>query len=180
MNHKKHLNPCQLPQHLFPVCNYHDKASPWNNKSDHLNLNQPFRDHPPAPNDIKLFKCASPLTGGTIWKAHYATPVFQPEASGACFRRGICLCFGDGVTHHDPPLLFNLSQDPSEANPLSADTEPLFDTVVRRMRRAVEEHRRTLTPVPQQLSPYNNMWKPWLQPCCGTFPFCWCNENKKT
>ncbi|XP_053790819.1 arylsulfatase D-like [Vidua chalybeata] len=113
---------------------------------------------------------------GTIWKAHYATPVFQPEASGACFGRGICPCFGDGVTHHDPPLLFNLSQDPSEANPLSADTEPLFDTIVRRIRRAVEEHRKTLTPVPQQLSPYNNIWKPWLQPCCGTFPFCWCCE----
>ncbi|NXW03377.1 ARSE Arylsulfatase, partial [Fregetta grallaria] len=62
---------------------------------------------------------------GTIWKAHYATPVFQPETSGACFDRGICPCFGDGVTHHDPPLLFDLSQDPSEANPLSADTEPL-------------------------------------------------------
>ncbi|XP_032535054.1 arylsulfatase H-like isoform X4 [Chiroxiphia lanceolata] len=114
---------------------------------------------------------------GTVWKAHYTTPVFQPEASGACFRRGICPCFGDGVTHHDPPLLFNLSQDPSEANPLSADTEPLFDTVMRRIRKAVEEHRKTLTPVPQQLSPYNNIWKPWLQPCCGTFPFCWCHEE---
>lgn len=140
-------------------------------------MNQPFRDHPPAPNDIKLFKCAFSVTGGTIWKAHYATPVFQPEASGACFRRGICPCFGDGVTHHDPPLLFNLSQDPSEANPLSADTEPLFGTVMRRIRRAVEEHHKTLTPVPQQLSPYNNIWKPWLQPCCGTFPFCWCHEE---
>ncbi|XP_037994579.1 arylsulfatase D-like isoform X4 [Motacilla alba alba] len=114
---------------------------------------------------------------GTVWKAHYATPVFQPEASGACFRRGICPCFGDGVTHHDPPLLFNLSQDPSEANPLSADTEPLFDAVVRRIRRAVAEHCKTLTPVPQQLSPYNNIWKPWLQPCCGTFPFCGCHEE---
>ncbi|NWT17648.1 ARSE Arylsulfatase, partial [Vireo altiloquus] len=62
---------------------------------------------------------------GTVWKDHYATPVFQPEGSGACFRTGICPCFGDGVTHHDPPLLFNLSHDPSEANPLSADTEPL-------------------------------------------------------
>ncbi|XP_071669360.1 arylsulfatase H-like isoform X1 [Patagioenas fasciata] len=114
---------------------------------------------------------------GTTWKAHYATPAFQPEASGACFGRGICPCFGDGVSHHDPPLLFDLSQDPSEENPLSADTEPLFDTVTRRIREAVEEHRKTLTPVPQQLSPYNNIWKPWLQPCCGTFPFCWCDEE---
>ncbi|XP_074463236.1 arylsulfatase D-like isoform X2 [Larus michahellis] len=116
---------------------------------------------------------------GTTWKAHYATPVFQPEASGGCFGRGICPCFGDGVTHHDPPLLFDLSKDPSEANPLSADTEPLFNTVTRRMGEAVEEHRKTLTPVPQQLSPYNSIWKPWLQPCCGTFPFCWCDEEKK-
>lgn len=140
-------------------------------------MSQPLRDQPPAPNDIKLLKCASSVTGGTVWKAHYATPIFQPEGSGACFRRGICPCFGDDVTHHDPPLLFNLSQDPSEANPLSADTEPLFDAVTRRIRRAVEEHRKTLTPVPQQLSPYNNIWKPWLQPCCGTFPFCWCHEE---
>uniref|UniRef100_A0A8C9G4M9 Uncharacterized protein n=1 Tax=Pavo cristatus TaxID=9049 RepID=A0A8C9G4M9_PAVCR len=109
---------------------------------------------------------------GTIWKAHYATPLFQPEDSGACFERGICPCFGDGVTHHDPPLLFDLSQDPSEENPLSTDTEPLFDSVMKRIGKAVEEHRKTLTPVPQQLSPYNNAWKPWLQPCCGTFPFC--------
>ncbi|NXF06300.1 ARSD Arylsulfatase, partial [Smithornis capensis] len=114
---------------------------------------------------------------GTVWKAHYATPVFQPEGSGACFRKGICPCFGDGVTHHDPPLLFNLSQDPSEANPLSADAEPLFDTVMRKIGKAVEEHIKTLTPVPQQLSPYNNIWMPWLQPCCGMFPFCWCQEE---
>ncbi|XP_035167197.1 arylsulfatase D-like isoform X2 [Oxyura jamaicensis] len=117
---------------------------------------------------------------GTTWKAHYVTPVFQAEDSGACFGRRMCPCFGDGVTHHDPPLLFDLSRDPSEANPLSADTEPLFDTIVNRIGRAVEEHCRTLTQVPQQLSPYNNVWKPWLQPCCGTFPFCWCDkENNK-
>uniref|UniRef100_A0A8B9QMM2 Sulfatase N-terminal domain-containing protein n=1 Tax=Anas platyrhynchos TaxID=8839 RepID=A0A8B9QMM2_ANAPL len=127
----------------------------------------------------RLFKCGF-VTGGTTWKAHYVTPVFQPEDSRACFGRRICPCFGDGVTHHDPPLLFDLSQDPSEANPLSADTEPLFDTIVSRIGKAVEEHRRTLTPVPQQLSSYNNVWKPWLQPCCGMFPFCWCDkENNK-
>ncbi|XP_040517039.1 arylsulfatase H isoform X2 [Gallus gallus] len=116
---------------------------------------------------------------GTIWKAHYATPLFKPEDSGACFERGICPCFGDGVTHHDPPLLFDLSQDPSEENPLSTDTEPLFDSVMKRIGKAVEEHRKMLTPVPQQLSPYNNVWKPWLQPCCGTFPFCWCDKETK-
>ncbi|KAF1564077.1 Arylsulfatase D, partial [Eudyptes moseleyi] len=114
---------------------------------------------------------------GAIWKAHYVTPIFHPPGAGACYGKGICPCFGEGVTHHDPPLLFDLSRDPSEAKPLSADTEPLFDTVIRKIGRAVEEHRRTLTPVPEQLSLYNAVWKPWLQPCCGTFPFCWCDKE---
>ncbi|KAF1548114.1 Arylsulfatase D, partial [Eudyptula albosignata] len=114
---------------------------------------------------------------GAIWKAHYVTPVFHPPGAGACYGKGICPCFGEGVTHHDPPLLFDLSRDPSEAKPLTADTEPLFHTVIRKIGRAVEEHRRTLTPVPEQLSLYNAVWKPWLQPCCGTFPFCWCDKE---
>ncbi|NWQ76751.1 ARSD Arylsulfatase, partial [Columbina picui] len=117
---------------------------------------------------------------GAVWKAHYVTPVFHPLGAGACYGKGICPCFGEGVTHHDPPLLFDLSRDLSEAKPLSADTEPLFDIVIRKIGRAIEEHRRTLTPVPEQLSLYNVMWKPWLQPCCGTFPFCWCDKEGDT
>ncbi|NXI64631.1 ARSD Arylsulfatase, partial [Anseranas semipalmata] len=63
--------------------------------------------------------------GGAIWKAHYVIRVFHPLGAGACYDRGFCPCFGEGVTHHDPPLLFDLLRDPSEAKPLSADTEPL-------------------------------------------------------
>ncbi|XP_048790470.1 arylsulfatase D-like isoform X3 [Lagopus muta] len=114
---------------------------------------------------------------GAVWKAHYVTPNFRPLGAGACYDRGFCPCFGEGVTHHDPPLLFDLSRDPSESQPLSADTEPLFDTVIEQIGRAIEEHRRTLTAVPQQLSVYNIIWKPWLQPCCGMFPFCWCDKE---
>ncbi|NXA36068.1 ARSD Arylsulfatase, partial [Eudromia elegans] len=114
---------------------------------------------------------------GALWKAHYVTPIFRPAGAGGCYDRGFCPCFGEGVTHHDPPLLFELSQDPSEAKPLTAETEPLFDMVIEKIGRAIEEHRRTLTPVPEQLSSYNIIWKPWLQPCCGTFPFCWCDKE---
>ncbi|CAI5772207.1 arylsulfatase D-like isoform X2 [Podarcis lilfordi] len=118
---------------------------------------------------------------GTVWKVHYTTPIFNPEGAGACYGKRMCPCSGEGVTHHDPPLLFDLSRDPSEAVPLSPDMEPLFHTVLKHIGRAVEEHRSSLTPVPQQLSSGNNMWKPWLQPCCGTFPFCWCdNEESDT
>uniref|UniRef100_A0A6J0T944 Arylsulfatase D-like n=1 Tax=Pogona vitticeps TaxID=103695 RepID=A0A6J0T944_9SAUR len=115
---------------------------------------------------------------GSTWKAHYVTPVFQPEGSGGCYKTRFCPCFGKGVTRHNPPLLFDLSRDPSEAVPLSPDTEPLFHMVLERIEKAVEEHQKTLTPVPQQLSVFNIMWKPWLQPCCGTFPFCQCDKEK--
>ncbi|XP_044305639.1 arylsulfatase H-like [Varanus komodoensis] len=115
---------------------------------------------------------------GKVWKVHYMTPVFQPEGSGGCYEIRICPCSGEGVMHHVPPLLFDLSRDPSEATALSPDTEPQFHAVLKRIEEAVKEHRRTLTPVPQQLSLLNIMWKPWLQPCCGTFPFCWCDKEK--
>ncbi|XP_058042722.1 arylsulfatase D-like isoform X2 [Ahaetulla prasina] len=114
---------------------------------------------------------------GALWKAHYVTPIFSTEDAGGCYGKGICPCSGEGVIHHVPPLLFDLSRDPSEAIPLSETTEPHFQEILKKIDDAVAKHRRTLTPVPQQLSYYNIIWKPWLQPCCGTFPFCWCDKE---
>ncbi|XP_063161125.1 arylsulfatase H-like isoform X2 [Candoia aspera] len=113
---------------------------------------------------------------GALWKVHYVTPNFEPQGAGACYGTKMCQCFG-AVTHHDPPLLFDLSRDLSEANPLSPTSEPLFNMVITQIARIVAKHRNTLTAVPQQLDVYNVVWKPWLQPCCGTFPFCWCNDE---
>ncbi|XP_045393632.1 arylsulfatase H isoform X2 [Lemur catta] len=112
----------------------------------------------------------------TVWKVHYVTPKFSPEGSGACHGSGRCPCSGD-VTHHDPPLLFDISKDPAEARPLNPDNEALFDSVIKKIEAAVKEHRGTLTPVPLQFSVFNTIWKPWLQPCCGTFPFCGCDKE---
>ncbi|XP_005274571.1 arylsulfatase D isoform X1 [Homo sapiens] len=114
---------------------------------------------------------------GSVWKVHYTTPQFHPEGAGACYGRGVCPCSGEGVTHHRPPLLFDLSRDPSEARPLTPDSEPLYHAVIARVGAAVSEHRQTLSPVPQQFSMSNILWKPWLQPCCGHFPFCSCHED---
>ncbi|KAM9576341.1 arylsulfatase L-like [Trichechus inunguis] len=114
---------------------------------------------------------------GTIWKVHFVTPKFHPEGAGACYGRGVCPCSGAGVVHHDPPVLFNLSRDPSEAHPLTPATEPLFHQVVERVAQAVEEHQRTLTPSSLQLDALNNIWRPWLQPCCDVFPLCWCDRE---
>ncbi|XP_006877304.1 PREDICTED: arylsulfatase D [Chrysochloris asiatica] len=118
------------------------------------------------------------IDSGRVWKVHYVTPQFHPEGAGACYGRGVYPCSGTGVTHHSPPLLFDLSSDPSEAEPLSPDSEPLYDTVISRVAQALEAHRQTLSPVPHQFSVGNIIWKPWLQPCCGTFPFCSCKEDE--
>lgn len=104
------------------------------------------------------------------------TPNFPSKARGACYGKRLCACSQD-VTYHNPPLLFDLSRDPSEANPLTPESEPLFNTTVKQIERAVEEHHQTLTPVPDQFDLYHRLWKPWLQPCCGTFPFCWCDKG---
>uniref|UniRef100_A0A2K6RAF3 Arylsulfatase L n=1 Tax=Rhinopithecus roxellana TaxID=61622 RepID=A0A2K6RAF3_RHIRO len=111
---------------------------------------------------------------GTMWKVHFVTPVFQPEGAGACYGRKVCPCFGEKVLHHDPPLLFDLSRDPSETHVLTPASEPVFYQVMERVQQAVREHQRTLSPVPLQLDRLGNIWRPWLQPCCGPFPLCWC------
>uniref|UniRef100_A0A8C3W231 Arylsulfatase D n=1 Tax=Catagonus wagneri TaxID=51154 RepID=A0A8C3W231_9CETA len=114
---------------------------------------------------------------GKLWKIHYITPHVHPEGAGACYGRGVCPCSGPGVTHHDPPLLFDLSEDPSEARPLAPGSEPRYGAVLARVAQAVRDHRSTLSPVPPQLSPGRIAWKPWLQPCCGPFPFCSCSQE---
>lgn len=105
------------------------------------------------------------------------TPRFHPDGAGACYGSMVCPCSGDKVIHHEPPLLFDLSRDPSEAHALTPATEPLFYEVMERVAEAVKEHRLTLSPVPLQLDGWDNSWKPWLQPCCGPFPLCWCDQD---
>ncbi|XP_069061200.1 arylsulfatase D-like isoform X2 [Pleurodeles waltl] len=109
---------------------------------------------------------------GITWKIHYMTPNFYPEGSGGCYATSLCSCSGHHVTLHDPPLLFDLSRDPSEENPLLPDAVHLSVIDL-----AVSQHRSTLIPVQQQLYGFKNVWKPWLQPCCGVFPMCWCNKE---
>ncbi|XP_060038681.1 arylsulfatase D-like [Erinaceus europaeus] len=117
---------------------------------------------------------------GLVWKMHLMTPRFQPEGSDGCHDSGLCPCSGPGVAVHSPPLLFELTSDPSEARALGPGSEPRFQAVLARLARAVEAHRATVTPAPAQFSLINILWRPWLQPCCGTFPFCGCSQDGQT
>ncbi|XP_049623763.1 arylsulfatase L [Suncus etruscus] len=143
---------------------------------------------PDAPHEFLMHYCENRLhavrwyeaAGDIVWKVHYTTPLFHPPGAGACYGRGVCPCSGPGVVHHDPPLLFDLSRDPGETHVLTPHTEPRFQEVMDKVRRAVDAHKKTLSPVPLQLDGWSNIWKPWLQPCCGPFPLCWCHREGDT
>lgn len=133
-------------------------------------------------------------SGDSVFKVHFFTPNFSPPGAGGCYDTKVCLCHGEHVTHHNPPLLFDLFHDPSESRPLTPDTEPRYAEVLERTAKAVMRHRSTLPQevtsaddaskastdvhnVQNQMTWEKILWRPWLQPCCGTFPFCGCKED---
>ncbi|OCT91077.1 steryl-sulfatase isoform X1 [Xenopus laevis] len=114
----------------------------------------------------------------SIWKAFYFTPNFHPKDSNGCFASHVCFCFGSFVTVHDPPLLYDLSKDPEEKNPLTPQTEPHFSEILKTIQHATETHKKTLQAVDNQLSWDNVIWKPWLQMCCSSWTeFCYCDYD---
>uniref|UniRef100_A0A8C3YEI5 Steroid sulfatase n=1 Tax=Catagonus wagneri TaxID=51154 RepID=A0A8C3YEI5_9CETA len=108
-----------------------------------------------------------PRNSTSIWKAFFFTPKFSPEGANGCFDTHVCFCHGHSVTHHDPPLLFDISRDPREREPLTPTSEPRFREILEVMQQAAARHAKTLRDVPDQLSPGNIIWKPWLQMCCS-------------
>ncbi|TKS67327.1 Arylsulfatase H [Collichthys lucidus] len=126
-----------------------------------------------------------PPESDSVFKVHFFTPNFSPPGAGGCYDTKVCLCHGEHVTHHDPPLMYDLYQDPSESWPLTPNNEPLYTEILEQTAKAVERHRNTLANnqatdghgVQSQMTWKKILWRPWLQPCCGTFPFCGCKEN---
>ncbi|MBN3303067.1 STS sulfatase, partial [Amia calva] len=122
-----------------------------------------------------------PRQSDSVWKAFFFTPDFYPENSTLCLHTHTCFCTEEYVTFHDPPLLFDLSKDPTESNPLTPETESNFQPVLDAIREAVALHTSTLTVAPDQFSFSNSVWKPWLQPCCTSLSeLCVCDEDRST
>lgn len=121
-----------------------------------------------------------PRNSTSIWKAFFFTPKFTPEGANGCFSTHVCFCHGDYITHHHPPLLFDISKDPRERNPLTMTTEPRFQEILEAMQQAADHHTKTLQEVPNQLSLGNIVWKPWLQMCCSSSGLsCQCDQEKQ-
>ncbi|GLD59931.1 arylsulfatase D-like protein [Lates japonicus] len=135
-----------------------------------------------------------PPGSDSVFKVHFFTPNFSPPGAGGCYDTKVCLCHGEYITHHNPPLVYDIFHDPSESRPLTLDTEPRFAEILEQTAKAVERHQNTLTnkqvsdgtppqantdapSVQSQMTWEKILWRPWLQPCCGTFPFCGCKEE---
>eukprot|EP01102_Stenamoeba_stenopodia_P014143 TRINITY_DN4669_c0_g1_i2.p1 TRINITY_DN4669_c0_g1~~TRINITY_DN4669_c0_g1_i2.p1 ORF type:complete len:519 (-),score=67.93 TRINITY_DN4669_c0_g1_i2:142-1560(-) len=48
------------------------------------------------------------------FKAHLMTQQWEDLSSQTCPSNIVCFCTGDRVSHHNPPLLFDLEKDPAE------------------------------------------------------------------
>ncbi|KAI8497453.1 hypothetical protein Bbelb_247590 [Branchiostoma belcheri] len=133
-----------------------------------------------SPHDVLFHYCSEylhavryrPREGNVTWKAHFVSYNWDPGTSG-CYSLRICRCAGQEVTHNDPPLLYDVTNDPVEARPIS---DPRYPVVMGVIKKAVEEHVKSLTEVEKQIGLSNFIPRPWLQECCN-FPFCDCKED---
>ncbi len=115
--------------------------------------------------------------GSSVWKVRVATPRWTTPDSDTC---GGLACQCDGRTvrwHRDEPLLFDMTRNPREDDPLDV-TDPRYRPFVSKTGQGLKEHLDTLDKnVESQTSFWNVLWKPHLQPCCN-FPYCSCTDPK--
>ena len=118
-----------------------------------------------------------PKNGDTVWKAHFMTPKWT-EGTDYCIGTGVCLCHGKRVTVHDQPLLFDITNDPSESHPIGADSAE-YQAVMKNIYPALKMHKESIKSVPNQLEGHKALiFHPSLQMCCN-FPFCSCKETDR-
>ncbi|XP_030613217.1 arylsulfatase H isoform X2 [Archocentrus centrarchus] len=188
---------------LYPTLKYLAKDTQPDRQSDGYNL-MPLLEGKVArsEHDFMFHYCGTylnavrwhPPGSDSVFKVHFFTPNFFPPGAGGCYDIKVCLCHGEYVTYHNPPLLYDLFHDPAESHPLTPDTEPRYAEILEQTAKAVERHKSTLTnkrasadahteastagqSIEIQLAWDKILWRPWLQPCCGTFPFCGCKET---
>ncbi|XP_002735770.1 steryl-sulfatase-like [Saccoglossus kowalevskii] len=116
-----------------------------------------------------------PKTGNVSYKVVFTSPKLTPGTEG-CFNTWLCRCHGEHVDHHDPPLVYDLTHDPSERHPLDS-TKNEIKEIISKVHHAVVQHEDTIEPVTEQFKLFNVLpLYPWLQPCCS-FPFCSCIDE---
>ncbi|ESP03035.1 hypothetical protein LOTGIDRAFT_185807 [Lottia gigantea] len=131
-----------------------------------------------SPHDFMFHYCGDeihairyrPRDGTSTWKLVLKSPDYIPGKQVCLF---VCSCKGAIV--NDPPLLHDMTSDPSEKNPIDITKH---QSIVKTMLKAMKDHQASILPVDYQLDVSKQLWRPWLQPCCGTFPSCHCIDQK--
>ena len=116
-----------------------------------------------------------PHTGDVTWKAHFMTPKWKPGTESCAHLAIVCGCHGDLVNSHDPPLLYDITNDPYERILLDASHKKHQDIVIQ-IKDAMKKHQVGIKAVPKQLGYPNAWWTPKRQPCCN-FPYCSCSKE---
>ena len=117
-------------------------------------------------------------SGSVSYKIVYSSVRLVPGPHGVegCFNTYACQCYGSSTDHHDPPLVFDITNDPTESSPLNPH-ESFVQDIIAKAAEAVETHKAGVSQVPYQFSFLRMLPRPWAQPCCGVFPFCSCKEQ---
>ncbi|EDO34137.1 predicted protein [Nematostella vectensis] len=137
-----------------------------------------------SPHEFLFHYCAKsihatryrPREGKTTWKAFFFTPKWRPPGSEMCLGDGVCRCYGEDVNVHDPPLLYDITADPSEKNPIPSG-DARYKKVMPNIIAATRVHEGNVDEVPNQL---NKNWHVFFLPtqsCCN-YPLCYCKEHQ--
>lgn len=112
--------------------------------------------------------------GRDVYKAHFITPNWIP---GTEFCDNLLCECEHRVTHHDPPLLYNIATDPEERKGLDANL-PEHQRILATIKERLSQHYYSLAPVESQFSWQNSFPRYWNQLCCN-FPYCSCTDPDK-
>jgi|EP00945_MAST-04E_sp_MAST-4E-sp1_P007806 steryl-sulfatase len=116
---------------------------------------------------------------GNRYKMHWTTPNTE-EGINSCPKESICGCTGSLVSHHNPPLLFDLQKDPSESVLLTPENFPSYHAISEKIHATVEKHKSSMPDqftIENQLdifSPKNFLTQ--VYPCCNP-PTCKCDKD---
>ena len=114
---------------------------------------------------------------GNRYKVHWETAIWE-DGINSCPKESICGCDSGSVRTHDPPLLYDLINDPGESHVLTPENFPNYHEVVENMNRAIAKHKSTMPDrdsIDNQLNIFTikNFFNQ-IYPCCNP-PLCKCN-----
>nr|XP_022331454.1 steryl-sulfatase-like [Crassostrea virginica] len=112
-----------------------------------------------------------PPKGNSIWKLVTELPNYKP-GENKCYGLA-CEC--GNTIKYDPPLLFDMTADPGEKNPVNYKSNQNLQDIVNKIVTAISEHKKSVGTPESRMTFMKLLWRPWFQPCCN-FPSCSCSD----